>query len=236
MSTMKRCFAVLVQVAVLGQWFASSNAEGADSYKPCLLDPAKQAQRSADLKQLEQADQADRSGNQMRPGTERRDRERRQRVGEIFGEGCFKTGADFANAAMVNQHGGDFYSGEGAVTRALAPEQLLQAFLWAKRATELGTDSKWLTAAALDRYLWYTGHKQLFGTQAFKANVSDRCWCMVPTETSFPDATRTQYTGKTLEQALDHLKEFPGQASDCKPSFCALDLAASPQGTVPGFW
>lgn len=191
-------------------------------------------QRSAELKQLEEADQADRQSNQLRPGAELRDRERRQRVGQIFGEGCFKTGADFANAALIYQHGGDNYSAS-ATPRALAPDQLFQAFVWAKRATDLGTESKWLTAAAVDRYLQYSGHKQLFGTQAFKAST-DRCLCVVPTETSFPDSMRVELTGKTLAQALNYLKEFPGQPADCKPAHCAMDLAASPQGTVPGFW
>lgn len=215
---------------------ANNLAWAGEAYVPCLQDAAKQQQRSIELKQLERADQADRPGNQMRPGAEARDRERRQRVGQIFGEGCFKAGADFANAAMVYQHGGDMYGSEQGQTRALAPEHLFQAFLWAKRATELGTDSKWLTASAIDRYLQYSGRKQLFGTQGFKVNVSDRCWCIVPTEAAFPDSIRVQYTGKTLAQALEHVRDFPGQPADCKPAYCPLDLAESPQGTVPGFW
>lgn len=207
-----------------------------EPYVPCHLDQSKQQARSSELKKLYQEDQADRPNNQMKPGADTRDRSRRERVGQIFGEGCFKSGDDFAHAAMIYQHGGDLHSTEPGVIRGLAADQLFQAFLWAKRATELGTDSKWLTAAAIDRYLQYSGRKQLFGTQAFKVNINDPCWCLVPTESTFPDSLRVQYTGKTLLQALDQLKDFPGQQKDCKPAYCSLSLQASPSGAVPGFW
>lgn len=232
---MLKTIAARCTIAVVFSTFGLTVAWATDAYVPCIQDTTKQLQRSAELKQLEQADQDDRPNTQLRPGAEARDRERRQRVGQIFGEGCFKTGADFANAAMVYQHGGDMYGSAQGQVRALAPEQLFQAFLWAKRATELGTDAKWLTAAAIDRYLQYSGHKQLFGTQAFKAST-DHCLCVVPTEAAFPDSMRTKLTGKTLAEALAFLKEFPGQPADCKPAYCTMDLAASPQGTVPGFW
>lgn len=225
-------FALVSHIALSSHALAASSEE----YTPCLLDHTKQQSRSAELKRLYEEDQADRPNNQMKPGTDLRDRNRRERVGQIFGEGCFKSSDDFANAAMVYQHGGDLHSTEPGVIRGLAAEHLFQAFLWAKRATELGTDSKWLTAAAIDRYLQYSGRKQLFGTQAFKVNINDPCWCLVPTESSFPDSMRVQYSGKTLIQALEHLKDFPNQHKDCKPAYCNLNLQASPSGTVPGFW
>ena len=226
---------ILILAAFFGAFgVGGRSALAVDDYVPCLLDLAKQQQRSLELKQLEEADQADRPGNQLRPGAEGRDRERRHRVGAIFGEGCFKTGADYANAALIYQHGGDNYS-EGASQLALAPDQLFQAFVWARRATELGTDSKWLAAAVVDRYLQFSGHKQLFGTQAFKKST-ERCLCVVPVESAFPDATRVKFTGKTLSEALAFLSKFPGQPSDCKPAFCAMDLAPTPAGSVPGFW
>ncbi|MCX6124191.1 MAG: hypothetical protein NTV34_05505 [Proteobacteria bacterium] len=225
----------LLIVGLLVGTIEVANAE--ESYTPCVQDSVKQQLRSSELRQLEKADQNDRLNGQILPGVDIRDRERRQRVGQIFGEGCFKSGDDFASAALIYQHGGDLYFDPHAgQPRALAPDQIFQAFLWSTRATELGTDSKWLTAAAVDRYLWFTGHKQLFGTQGSKVNMNDRCWCLVPTEVAFPDSTRTQYTGLTLVQALEHTQEFPGQPSGCEPTYCAFNLQGSPQGTVPGFW
>ena len=53
---------------------------------------------------------------------------RRKRVGEIFGEGCFKTAKDYSAASLIFQHGD-------------TPDHYYQA-LWANRAVELGDISQ----------------------------------------------------------------------------------------------
>lgn len=211
------------------------NVSLAEDYVPCLEDIAKYAARSAELKSLYETDQSERADGTLKPGTLERDRQRRQRVGAIFGEGCFKTAADFYNAAMVYQHGGDSTFSQATGMTGLAPEQVFQTFLWAKRAVELGhTDGKWLMAASIDRYLWYTGKKQLFGTQFYGA-PNQKCLCNVPVEASFPDSIRVQYSGLTMQQALEHLHDIPGQQG-CALNYCHLTLQPSLQGVVPGFW
>jgi len=180
--------------------------------------------RSAELQEIVQADQADReSWDRMTPEKSReiqqRDRARRMRVGEIFGEGCFSTAEDFAAAALVYQHGD-------------VPDHYLQAFMWAKRAVELGGDSTRLMAVTIDRYLVNTGHKQLFATQAFR---SGSCWCLQRVEPSFPATRRQEIGGQSLKEAFAWLAEL-NAGTDCSNEECPDELEPSPPGTVPGFW
>ena len=199
---------------------ATSNAP----YISCRDDASKDRARSAELQQIVAADQEDRAGNVMKPGTQHRDRQRRQRVGAIFGEGCFKDARDFAAAALVFQHGDQ-------------PEHFMQTFLWSKRAVELGDPvQRDLMAKGLDRYLVNTGHKQLFATQYFKPSLApETCWCLEKTESSFPDALRIQYTARTYQELLNHLSQL-NEGHDCPVSECTRSLDPSPSGTVPGFW
>lgn len=89
------------------------------AYRPCNQDPAKYSLRACELQRIKDADQADRPNNILCPGAVFRDRIRRKRVGEIFGEGCFKESADYAAAALVFQHGDH-------------PDHFFQVFLWSK--------------------------------------------------------------------------------------------------------
>lgn len=97
-------------------------------YVSCQDDVAKYALRSEELQQLVNADQADRPDNALKHNAQLRDRERRERVGAIFGEGCFKEARDFAAAALIFQHGD-------------RPDHVFQAYVWAKRSVELGDAS-----------------------------------------------------------------------------------------------
>lgn len=194
----------------------------------CTAHPEQYAKAAAELQQLVAEDQADRAGsvnaidwNKVLP----RDLERRVRVATLFAEGCFREGKDYAAAAMVYQHGD-------------GPDHPFQAFLWAKRALELGDagDNKWLMAAGLDRYLVRSGQKELFATQYFK-DSGQPCWCLEPTETTFPEDRRVALTKKTLQKALDGAKRFDADPAACvNVSYCAHELKPSPVGTVPGFW
>lgn len=190
----------------------------------CPQDPARQKLRSEELQAIVKEDQQDRTPPIDWQRVAPRDEARRKRIGEIFGEGCFKEAQDYAAAALVYQHG-------------VIPDHFFQTFLWAKKAVELGDPSqKWLMTAGIDRYLVNIGHKQLFATQASKPNMTD-CWCMEEVETTFPEKTRIKYAKKSLKQALEWVDSLNEGAPACQPAkFCNKGFKASPTGTVPGFW
>ena len=194
---------------------------------PCLEDPNKQLLRSAELQQIVKADQDDREGPFDKidwPQVSQRDEARRKRVGEILGEGCFKTAADYSAAALVFQHGDN-------------PDQFFLTFVWAKKAVELGDESQSrLLAMGIDRYLTKSGHKQLFGTQATKSD-SDPCWCLEDIEPSFPAEVRLKFWKKTIADQMAWVNSLNENSPKCKAAnFCSKILKKSPAGTVPGFW
>jgi len=174
----------------------------------------------------DQADRQDWAGKTPEEMQEvvQRDVARRKRVGEIFGEGCFSKAEDYAAAALVYQHGD-------------VPDHFLQAFMWAKRAVELGDDGqRRLMALAIDRYLVNIGHKQLFASQASKPDMKPgTCWCLQPIEPSFPEDLRKEIGGQSLKEAFGWLEEL-NQGTDCPNVECAQPLEPSPAGTIPGFW
>jgi hypothetical protein len=77
-------------------------------------------QRSMELQKIVKADQDDRQKMPLPPSVLLRDLKRRMRVGEIFGEGCFKSAADYAAAAPVYQHG-------------TTPDHFYQTFIWSQK-------------------------------------------------------------------------------------------------------
>jgi hypothetical protein len=113
----------------------------------------------ADVKQIVEADQADRRGprpqtNEDRQSMAERDHLRNQRIREIIAAGELRTAADFANAALVMQHSGKFSGYQTAHELAVS-------------ALILGDQGRgrWLVAATYDRLLGSIGHQQRFGTQ-----------------------------------------------------------------------
>lgn len=207
---------------------APTHAKASASGSPfiaCPQDPTRQKARSDELQQIADEDQKDRVEPVDWERVSPRDEARRKRVGEIFGEGCFKDAKDFAAAAIVFQHG-------------VVPEHYFQTFLWAKKAVELGDDSqRWLMAAGLDRYLTKSGNKQLFATQASKVNITDECWCLEEVESTFPEKLRVAYAKKTLKQAMDWVDSLNQNSPICRPTpICQKNLKPSQRGTVPGFW
>ncbi len=192
----------------------------------CDQNPKIQTTRSAELQEIAKEDQSDRAGpyssidwQQVTP----RDLQRRKRVGEISAEGCLKSASDYASAAIVYQHG-------------VTDSHYYQAFVWANEAVKLGDESqRWLTAAAVDRYLVTIGHKQLFGTQFSKRATGP--WCIQPVEKTFPDSKRVEYVKLNLQDEIAQTlkgigtQQSPEQTKNCEPS-----LKPSPPGTLPGFW
>lgn len=197
--------------------------------KTCLTDPLIQFNRSKELSSLVTDDQSDREKWSAMSQSELddvalRDRIRRIRVGEIFGEGCFKMAADYAAASMIYQHGD-------------VPDHYYQAFIWANRAVALGDEEqKKLVALTIDRYLVSIGKKQLFGSQFFASETSGWCYCLQPVELSFPDDLRKSYLGRTLSDEYDALSFLNQGKNNCIQRECYEELELSPQGTVPGFW
>lgn len=210
----------LISVASLA--LASIQAFG-ESYTICAIDPQKHEARAKELQDIYTADQADRANNVLQPGAQIRDRERRARVGSIFGEGCFKSAEDYRAAAMVFQHGD-------------RPDHYWQTFVWSQRGVELGDiEQRGMVARGLDRYLVETGHKQLFASQAFR-KLSEKCFCLRPVEPTFPDTKRVEYMNKTLAEQLAWVDEL-NRGQECPSARqCNEELKDSPAGTVPGFW
>lgn len=78
---------------------------------------------------------------------------RRARVRELLERDALKTAADFHAAAFVFQHGS-------------TPDDYLLAHTLALAAVAQGsTESTWIAAATLDRYLQGIGQPQIYGTQ-----------------------------------------------------------------------
>jgi hypothetical protein len=194
---------------------------------PCNTDEARQKARSDELQQIVNMDQEDRQNwQQMAPAqiveVAKRDLARRMRIGEIFGEGCISSAADYAAAALVFQHGD-------------RPDHSYQTFLWSKRGVELGdAKQKRLMALGLDRYLVNMKKRQLFASQASLELGS--CFCLQQVEHSFPDERRLEYTGRALKDALSWVDNLNADKTCSPAKECTGELSPTPEGTVPGFW
>jgi hypothetical protein len=213
-----------------------ANISGAADPSALCSDPHVQVQRSEELQKLEAADQSERSwfldlakGIQPSQKTVEKmsenDLKRRKRVGEIFGEGCLKSAADYEAAYYIYQHGN-------------TSDQFFQAFLWSKEARDLGAaGAKSEMATAVDRFLINIGHKQLFGTQTNQAPLGT-CFCILPIENTFPESMREEYRGgkNKAVTGLPLLKKVNNPANNCPTAYCDTQLLPSPQGTVLGFW
>ncbi len=197
-------------------------------YVPCINQPEKLETRSLEIQKLEQEDQLERENWEKFTEDDwdnlaKKDRKRRKRIGEIFGEGCFHSAKDYGNAALIYQHGD-------------MPEHYYQAFIWANKAASLGDSHiKNLAALAIDRYLISLNKKQLFGSQATKKSFDNECYCMEPVEPSFPDSYRIEYAGFSLQDKISWVNSL-NQGKNCPALECTTNLEPSPQGTVPGFW
>lgn len=204
------------------------NATSPNDFLPCIEQADKQTARSQELKELVDADQTERVDFEFKTEEERatlfnNDLVRRKRVGEILGEGCFKTAEDYAAASLIYQHGD-------------SSDHYFQAFIWALRAVQLGyTQQKPLVAMTIDRYLISLGKKQLFGSQAYASDLTGWCYCLEKVELSFPDSFRKEYSGHSLEERYAWLTSI-NQGKACSDIECPVPRKPSPRGTVPGFW
>jgi hypothetical protein len=225
---MKLHLGVLALMAIFTARVTLADASAVEaSSVGCVNNPPKQRQRSEELQSLAKGDQDDRKlpvesidWQKVRP----RDEARRKRVGEIFGEGCVTSAADYSAAALIYQHGD-------------VADHFFQSFLWSKKAFEMGNSSEGHSVAnGIDRYLVSLGHKQLFGTQ-FSQDPASKQWCIEPIEKSFPESRRTQYLKTNLQGSIASFlnfyksKQLPTAVQDCDHN-----LQPSPAGIAPGLW
>lgn len=205
------CLVLSLQVS-----FADEQFLGFKSSELCI-------KHMTELQEIVDADQADRKSLELSKQIILRDQKRRMRVGELFGEGCFRESKDYAAAALVFQHGE-------------TSDHFFQAFLWAKQAVDLGDSSQQkLMVMAIDRYLLNKGQKQLFATQIIKFE-NDPCWCLQPVEKSFPESKRKKVTGKGLEDVVHYIRSLNSELKCSKPVECVKNLKPTPRGSIPGFW
>lgn len=207
---------------ILATFLAWTSAQAVPVYTTCDKDQVKQEARSKELQEIYAADQADRHPPYP-PDISFRDRARRIRVGQIFGEGCINTPKDYNAAAIVFQHGD-------------RPDHFFQTFIFSKRAVELGdVMQKRNMALGIDRYLVNTNHRQLFASQAHKA-YNEPCFCLEPVEVSFPESVRKEFMGATLKEQFAWVDTLNKEAACAPAKECSHPLLPTPKGTVPGFW
>ncbi len=159
-----------------------------------------EASASQELRELYEADQADRRFSSP-PTPEQwaevsaRDRERQARVHELLRSDRLAAADDFYHAAMVLQHG------EGS-------EDILLAHILAAAAGFRGHEkAQWLSAAALDRYLHRTEQPQRLGTQYVRVRPDepyrldpDAPWSQGAYERWLPDSIREAFGVEPLAE------------------------------------
>jgi hypothetical protein len=151
-----------------------------------------------ELKLLYEQDQADRVGWQKytREQSEQigqRDRVRLQRVEELIASEALQVAEDYFHAAMIFQHGETL-------------EHYWQAHELARKGAELGhRSSRWLSAAAYDRWLMRQGKPQAYGTQY---TSREGRWVLYEVDPATTDAQRAEWNVPPLAQALQRAEEM----------------------------
>jgi hypothetical protein len=137
---------------------------------------------NVEIKMLYDADQKVREAGMPTTETDIRnmynnDAARRARVHEMLTSGLIHTGHDFERAAFIFQHGD-------------TPDDFLLAHTLAMISVARGdSNSIWIAAATLDRYLAKTGKPQIYGTQYSVNSVGQ--WTQEPYDrTLISDAIR----------------------------------------------
>jgi len=157
---------------------------------------------SRELEEIYNADQADRTDGLTQEAAAR-DVLRKKRVLEIVRSELLQTAADYHHAAMVFQHGD-------------SPEDYLLAHILATAAAFKGReDGRWLSAAALDRFLQSIGRPQVFGSNYRKDG--DGPWKQDPIDPGFvTDAIRKEYNARLLAEQRQKLEELRRAAPEKK--------------------
>lgn len=139
------------------------------------------------MKRLFHEDQADRnlsmdSSQEERNRVNERDAQRRTQVMEMISRGELHTGADFEEAAVIFQHG-------------RKTDDYLFAHTLAVVAIAKGrSQSRWLVAATLDRYLHSMKQPQIYGTESLGSKTGNHwSWTDNPYNRNLiPDSLRNE--------------------------------------------
>lgn len=154
-----------------------------------------------ELKEIYNADQADRSSmNADWSVVAANDSKRRTRVLEMLDSNLVVTSNDYANAAMVFQHGDDSTAYRMVITLM-------------EKAIELDPNrSKWLLAAGIDRELMSRDKPQIYGTQFRKYTQDDGTWgdwVLYEMDTTvISDEERMEYGVPPLSQLKVQMKQM----------------------------
>lgn len=155
----------------------------------------------SEIHRLRVADQNDRRGIMGKSKAEwdqmaKRDAERLKRAKEIYRSGGLVSAADYFDAALILQH--------STVSDDYLLAHVLCTVSIAKDST---ADARWLSAAALDRYLQSVQQKQVFGTQRHGDDKNG--YTGEPYDANLlTDAVRTALEVPTLEQQKKDLLKF----------------------------
>jgi hypothetical protein len=187
--------------------------------------PTRRAEVATRLEAIRTIDQGGRAAGTYTPQS---DLDNRKEVGSLFAEGCFTTGRDYHNAAVVFQHGE-------------VPEHYYQTYVWANRAVQLGdSEARWLIPRAIDRYLMNSGYKQLYATnlinERFFGPVAEGVtitWCVWPNVARIRDRQRRALGVSTLNQQITRAK---GMNTGPSTGLCSIQIPDPPRGLFPGIW
>jgi hypothetical protein len=189
---------------------------------------ARRGEVSARLEAIRAIDQGGRVRGTPTPYTPESDLANRKEVATLFAEGCFTTGRDYHNAAVVYQHGE-------------VPEHYYQTFVWANRAVQLGDpEARWLIPRAIDRWALNSGYKQLFATNLVTESyfgtvteVSQKTWCVWPNVAQISDRQRRALGVNSLAQQVTRAK---GMNTGPSSGICTIEVPDPPRGMFPGYW
>ena len=158
---------------------------------------------NAELKEMHDADQADRRPPIDWDAVSDRDLARRERAREILDAGGATVADDWFHAALIFQHGWEEADYEVAVSCA-------------KRAVEMdptNATARWLKAAAEDRLLMKQGKPQKYGTQSRKV---DERWELWEVDPSVTDEDRAEWNVPPLATALRRIEERNAEAAEAE--------------------
>ena len=151
---------------------------------------------SSTIDEVYTSDQEDRKTNNINWSViSKRDELRSKRVNQLLDSNKIKTAKEYSQAAMIFQHGED-------------STDYKKAILLMKKAIEMdSTISKWLFAAATDRYLLSLGKAQIYGTQFIQEGNGP--WVLKDYDTTaVDDNERMIYGVGTLEEQKNRVAEM----------------------------
>lgn len=187
---------------------------------------------SEELKEIYRTDQADRSVSDIDwTIVSVKDSIREDRVLQMLDSNLVITSNDYANAAMVFQHGGD----------SVAYRMVIDLM---RKSIELDPNrSKWLLAAGIDRELMSRKEPQIYGTQFRKYTQEDGSWgawelYKIDT-TVITDEERIEYGVQTLAQqrervismnlpTLEDFMQDDGLSTKDIVNFCKKEIKKDP--------